>query len=100
MWGENFTQLKLTDSKLRILCSGPPQGNPTNSCGLDDKPAVDQESEPLVLRSAYMDPQGPGATAAGNQWDRSEYTVWGSYYYVMVKVGQCPEIGNKHVLYT
>ena len=98
--GENHTTMLLMEDKQHLLCWGTtaPGGNPSNSCGKDNKPAAGQHTDPLVLLSANMDPQGPGSSIRfkehANQWRKNQYTVKGSYYFVWVKVGECPPVGE------
>ena len=87
MFGKDNTEVVLTADKKHLRCQSS-GGVDNNSCGQYNKPPVDQQTAPLVLLSALMDPQGEEAYIQSclSGWHRNQYTVQGTFYHVWIKV--------------
>ncbi len=66
-----------------------------NVCGRDGLPYSGDFTDPLVIRSLSIHPQGAGAYAPEG-WNNNRFTWRGSKYFVYAKLADC-DTGGKHI---
>ena len=88
------TVFSLSTNKQGLFCDG----GSHNSCGLRNLPDRRHTSHTGFIQLAKLDPDGIDRVMCETEQTKNQFTFHGSYYYVYVKLADCPAPWGKHYL--
>ena len=80
------TTFSISENKQGLYCDG----GRHNTCGLRNLPRRNHVSDTGFIQMAKFDPGGLDRAECETEQTKNQYTFYGSYYHVYVKLADCP----------